>query len=346
MAHFKIQSIVSILIAIVFASPIFIDAYLNSPSNLDYLFQASKNMQMDLEKRPTLDDVIFTVPRLIATDGAGHLLAIFYSTLGAILIFFFFFLPKGTLHKKDFFLDDTQKNIYSTLILCFAIYFVCIFYHWKYTSDLNYYSMFYLMALPPIFYTALLTPLFLGVQNNLRNKNISLKFLCVFLGAVILGGGVIYKNIDTNQNLKQFFMSPYRFLTTKPIVPFLKNQIKEEYQKTGRQIVIADIAPALEKTFIFERERDDVSKTISAGIWAMMAAAAQENIPVCIAFTEKSLKENPHLPFFYTPHHICPPGTPADFEFLFAPKEACDTEDIACTAFVKVKKEKKDENPR
>lgn len=342
MTHFKMQSIVAILIAVIFASPIFIDAYLNNPSNLDHLFQASRNMQMDLEKRPTFDDVLFTVPRLIITDGVGHFLIIFYVALITLLFYLMAFLPRGTFHKKDFFFADTQKNMRNTFLLCFALYFVCIFYHWKYTSDLNYYSMFYLMALPPILYTTLLTPLFIAAGNYLKNKSVFLKRFFVFGLLIILGGIVFYKNTEVNQNLGQFFMSPYRYLSQEAFPIYLKNQLAAEYEKTKKTpIVLADMQPILDKIYPDELLRRKVSEEISPKVVVTVTAAKEEGIPVCIAFSEKSLKESPHIPFFYTSHLICPPDTQADFEFIFAPPQTCGTDGVACVALVKTEK-----NPR
>lgn len=336
MTYFKTQSIVAVFIAIIFASPIFIDAYLNNPSNLDYLFQASRKMQMDLANRPTFDDVLFTVPRLVITDGAGHFLNIFYSSLIIILFYLMIFLPRGTFHKKDFFFVDTFQNIRNTILLCFALYFVCIFYHWKYTSDLNYYSMFYLMALPPILYTTLLTPLLIAA-NKTKQKNIfSFGFLIVLIGMVF------FKNIDTNQNLNKIFMSPYRHLSRNPTAIYLKNFVEKEYAKSKKSpLVFADIYPTIEKLFPNELQRKKVGEEIAPSVAVFITAATEAGIPVCIAFAQKTLEAHPHIPFFYTPKLVCPPNTKADVEFIFAPPQTCGTNGIVCMALVATKDKQK-----
>lgn len=336
--------LISFLVALFFVSPILIDAYLNNPSNLDYLLKASENMQF--EKKSTFHDVLLTLPSLILTDTTGHPFVLFYFSLFVIVCFLLFLAPRGKLKKEDFFNQEMKDKILFTSFLILFIYSFCVFYHYKYTSQFIFYVLYYLMAFPPLLFMTWLTPLFFAAENNLNNnlknnlnKNcyFSTQNIVLFLMAFSLVCILAYKHYQSILNMNLFFMPPQRYLSQSKIVGYYQNAFQKEYEKTGKMVVIANPFKQIKEVFLLKHEQSRYQSAIGIVFASVFVESAKNNVPVCFLLDEQDLKENPSYRTFYTAKHICPAGLKPNFEIKLAPKEFCHSQnEEACSVLLHV----------
>ncbi len=333
---------ISVFIATFFASPILIDFYFNSPSNIDYLLSAAQNMEN--EKHSTFQQVLFTIPSLILTDPQGNILFLFYLPFFGVICFLLFFISQGNLkqalNQKDFFDETLKSKIIFTALLSFSIYIACVFYHWRYTTRFVFYVLFYLMAFPPLLYLSFITPLFFAFENRFNQKPKQTQKTILLLEFFLMFSTILYKHSIFNQTTENFFMPHFRFLQEiSNSSDHLKiiQAIEEEYQKTKKTIVIDDPFLQIEKAIHLEFEKLPAI-TLTMDIFSTaFVESAKNHIPVCLKLNPESLEKHPQLRPFYTPKHLCAPNDSPSFIWLVAPPQACKKTSGVCMGLAKKK---------
>lgn len=177
--QFKWVFLLSFVVALLFASPIFIDYFLNQPdSNLNKLFLANQKMQ--LAEKPQLSTVSFEIFYRFINKTKSDVKAPDYTLFYLLLLFLFysFLIPKEKrkkITKKDFTHHDFLNKSKPVFLFSFLIYALTLFYFSQHTAaPFIFYAVHFLNAVAPLLFITILTPFFQLAWNN-ENKPLYFK---------------------------------------------------------------------------------------------------------------------------------------------------------------------------
>ncbi len=177
---FKTIFIFSILITLLFASPIIIDYFLNKPhSNLETMLAANAAMQE--KKHPQLNSIIYEIfYRWLNKNESAYSANPDYTFLLLLPIVGILLLSKK---QKPSFNRHYFQKLFGIIILMLLFYSLSIFYFWRFTFAPGFapflvYSAYYLTALPPILMAALLVPFY--------TEKIKFQWLWVILAIILI----------------------------------------------------------------------------------------------------------------------------------------------------------------
>lgn len=177
---FKNILIASILIALFFASPIFIDYFLNRPhSNLETMLTANAAMQE--KQHPQFNSIIYEIfyrwfnkNESAYPENPDYTFFLLLPILGILLL---------SNKQKPLFNRDYIQKLSSVIILMLLFYAISIVYFWRFTFAPGFapflvYSAYYLTALPPILMATILVPFY--------TENIKFQWLWISLAIILI----------------------------------------------------------------------------------------------------------------------------------------------------------------
>lgn len=290
---FKTVFIISFLTALFFASPIFIDYFLNQPdSNLNRLFIANQRMQMAI--RPEFFQIISTIFEQWITkiDSVKKYTNYTFLFVFPLFLLFIFLIHKENnlkIKKTGFYFFNFLKKIKILFLFCILFYLTTIFYFKFRTSyPFIFYAVNYLNALPPLILISILTPFYYFAFQNKGYFKIKISLILIFLS-------ILFYSKPAPDSAVIFFET-----NAKSII----SAIQKEGFKTPLAIGTDLNAPT---NFIAN------SVHVLLGV---LVEFNEQHIPICLAKTADTSN------IALTKKHRCPQNMSA--QFLITPVKNCN----------------------
>ncbi len=302
--QYKLIFIFSFFTALLFASPILIDHYLNNPSNLNQMLLV--NAEMQSKKHPELNKIIDELFYRFTHKGSSFEPLFWdYTFLLPFLMMGILFLSKSktTIPWRDFF-----KSFKPLFLWVISIYALSIFYFWRFTFDPGFapfliYSAYYLNIFPPILYASLLTPFYFLTDGKIKLKSLWILIALILIALIRLKIGL--PSVRTNHQIELISNEIAQIAQNEPVsirldylpAAYIQNHLV--YSFLFKEIILpADQAPKNWATQ--DRGFNDELTWIILGI---LENLNQKNILLCVD-NHLSLS----VPMF-TPKHICTKNT-------------------------------------
>ena len=317
--------IISTLIALFFASPIFIDYFINTPSNLETML--SVNQEIQDKNHPELFGVIYELfYRWFNKDESAYPVHLDYTFFLLLPIFGILFLSSPDKKLKALFQNDFLSKLKSIVLLIILFYALSIFYFWRFTfapgfSPFLVYSSYYLNALPPLLMATIIAPFYQG-QIKFQALWVSLAIILIAVVHLKLNLPSVRANYqikmlsDKIETLAQnqkinigLDYLPADYINGYLIYPVLFKQVAIPSDNPPQNINPADLAFNNELTWF---------------ILGVLEELNQRQINTCIVNT---LNITPQM---FTQKHICPQNEKAQIT-LTLPKNCRTQKCVAIT---------------